>query len=342
LNEVLSPHQEHNRLDYVFVFPEYNEEIGGMIFALDLIDNLIQNDFKVGVAFATELVISTDIKKLKDRNIIILKFGQLEYITNKIIIQVGIDNSERLLKLSLKNDIKIAFLLQGLDYFLREDTYESMEWLESKLKKYDYVLSLSPYLTKVAYFYGARNVIDLSPSVDRNLFYDDLRIKNKVVSFSLRNGVTKLSHALPPFVNHFKSLGFKTIGFGDSPSDDLPIFFDEYLGRIDRDQVAEVFRESMFFFDTSILEGVGLLAFEALYCGCYPFIYSRLGTESFDFVDRLELKTLDRPFDILELHEILLTRDKGISMEKRLNFINSQSRLLSWEKTLNDFRKMIK
>jgi glycosyltransferase involved in cell wall biosynthesis len=51
--------------------------------------------------------------------------------------------------------------------------------------------------------------------------------------------------------------------------------FNDFLGRISKNELANLLRRSKILLDPSLIEGLGLVALEAAACGCVPVINSR-------------------------------------------------------------------
>ena len=80
---------------------------------------------------------------------------------------------------------------------------------------------------------------------------------------------------LLPQIPIIQSLGWKVIGFGDLPDNEMAGEFDDFLGRIDAPQLSELFSRAKILLDPSWMEGLGLVALEAASSGCIPIITKR-------------------------------------------------------------------
>jgi glycosyltransferase involved in cell wall biosynthesis len=78
-----------------------------------------------------------------------------------------------------------------------------------------------------------------------------------------------------PIISHLRNQGWTIIGFGELPDLTMAREFDDFLGRIAKNELGNLLRRSRILLDPSLIEGLGLLALEAAACGCVPIINSR-------------------------------------------------------------------
>lgn len=269
--------------DYIFCLPTLNSEIGGISVAKDLINGIIDKGFKVKVVTNSEEYV---------RGFKTSPISELPYISGKII-QIGIDNSNDILKLRNHEQKKIHYLLQGFDYLSHNDILLSNKWVNEYVYQYDSILTLSPYLDKSIKQFGVKKSHIIPTFINHEYFHYNEEEKQNICLVSLRNDELKGTRFLIPQIHQLKLLGYRIHAFGEYKNTDVLYYFDEYYGRVGRKELGDLLRKSKYLIDPSLIEGVGLLAFEAMACGTFPLIFRRGGTESI-------LKELDVNFPFVD------------------------------------------
>lgn len=253
--------------DLLFIVPSNKLEIGGIVSAHELVNFL--NSMKISTK-----VLALNIDPSVERNEINIDINQIQNASYKVVVVCGSEAANFLHQNKLGLSKKIVLFMQGPDHYF-EKKWEAASIFTDLISKSDLVIAISPYVKSIAKFYGAKNVITAPFGLDKNTFYGSKNPKEKIIAISCRANRDKGTHLVIPIISHLRKQGWKIIGFGELPDLSMASEFDDFLGRITKDEIGNLFRRSKILLDPSLIEGLGLVALEAAACGCVPIITSR-------------------------------------------------------------------
>jgi glycosyltransferase involved in cell wall biosynthesis len=253
--------------DVLFIVPSNKLEIGGITTAYDLANYL------------NEMSLSTKVHALNfdpsgKSSQISLNSNQLKKASYSSIVVCGSEAANFVEQENISLNKKIILFMQGPDHYFEMDWVSASRFTDL-ISKSDLVLAISPYVASIASFYGAKNIVTASFGIDKKIFFADNGKKEKIVLVPCRANRDKGTHLVIPIINNLRKEGWKIIGFGELPDLNMAREFDDFLGRITKNELGNWFRRSKILLDPSLIEGLGLIPLEAASCGCVPIINSR-------------------------------------------------------------------
>ena len=262
-----------SNIDILLVLPTNKIEIGGLVSATKLVKQLGRSGFKIGI-----LCLNRDPSvNLKSDSDFIASIN--EVASTKLIICSGAETIGFVKNYVKNSKTKTLLLMQGPDPFFTPKFEDASDYL-MYFSKFDSVLTVSPYLKKLATYWGAKKIVNATLGPDSNIFMLDLKVKKlKQIVVPCRFGVEKGLRFLIPTLKELRNNGWTLIGFGDLPDLSMASYFDNFLGRISSEETSLLFKQSMILIDPSIVEGLGLSTLESARCGCIPIIQKRGGFE---------------------------------------------------------------
>jgi len=317
-------------IDTLFIQLSNNKEIGGIAQLDSIYEELKKSSLKVHSIYINhDFAVSASSEE---------KYVELEDIVSyqvKKIIFSGLESFSLIKKYNNLASAKLINYLQGPDYLFpgNENQYELFK---KSITTVNTVIAQSPYLADLAKYVGGINIETITLGPKESVFFDSKKNKEKVLVISTRKDPDKgLRYALPALEN-IRNDGWKVIGFGDLADPTLAQYFDEHLGRVNQNKLAELFQTAALILDLSSYEGLGLTALEAGLCGVRPIVSKKGGIESLeDFKD--ELIFIESPLDLKEITQKI--SDITIeNLEMGRERLAESARKYSWE-TLID--KMI-
>ena len=258
---------EIQNFDVLFIVPSNKLEIGGITTAYELANYL------------NAMTLSTKIHALsvdpsEKSNQISLNRNQLEKASFKIIVVCGSEAANFVEQEKMTFGRKIILFMQGPDHYF-EMNWASASSFTDLISKSDLVIAISPYISTIASFYGAKKIVTAPFGVDKEIFFADNKKKEKIILVPCRANRDKGTHLVIPLINQLRKEGWKIIGFGELPDLNMAGEFDDFLGRITKTELGNWLRRSKILLDPSLIEGLGLIPLEAAACGCVPIINSR-------------------------------------------------------------------
>lgn len=310
-------------IDFLFVQLSNNKEIGG-ISQLDSIYQAVKEknkktysvninfDFSIENNIGENLIIKDEVNRFKVKKVIFSGLESFNFIKNH-------DN--------LRFAKKINFL-QGPDYLFPGNENKFILFKESLVES-EAVIAQSPYLNELANFLNAKNTLTITLGPKQNVFNDKNMPKEKILLISTRKDPDKgLRFSLPIF-ELLRENGWTIIGFGDLSEPEIAAYFDEHLGRINHQKLAELFQKSALLLDLSLYEGLGLTVIEAGMCGVRSIVSRKGGTESLVHLKN-ELIFVEDPLNLNELSQKILTLEVNISDTERQKLVENCTKY-SWE-----------
>ena len=324
---------KETKYEVIFVIPSNKVELGGIKSSFELAKFFSQNSLILKIVYInhdpTGISSESMIHKSKARNLL-----------SNIVVACG---SEATSYLSSSDSFvfnkKVAFI-QGSDQYFDSSWNRAAKYLDFILES-DLVLAISPYVAKVAKFYGAKNVVTIPLGLDLNNFYFQETLREKIIVVPCRSNIEKGTRLVIPLIPKLQELGWTVIGFGDLPDINMANEFDDFLGRITPVQLGDLLRKSQFMLDPSFMEGLGLTPLEAAACGCVPIIGARASYKEL-------FKQGDEPFfelpNFLEPDEVI----KKVMNIRHLEYSKTFSELVlgvdwssGYEKALNEVLNII-
>lgn len=258
---------EKTTYDVIFVIPSNKVELGGIKSSFELAKFFSQNSLNLKIVYLnhdpTGISSETMIHKSKVKN-----------LSGNLVVACGSEATSYLSSSeSFVFDKKVVFI-QGSDQYFDSSWNQAAKYIDFILES-DLVLAISPYVAKVAKFYGARNIVTIPLGLDLNNFYYKETLREKIIVVPCRSNIEKGTRLIIPLIPKLQELGWSVIGFGDLPDINMANEFDDFLGRITPVQLGDILRKSQFMLDPSFMEGLGLTPLEAAACGCVPIIGAR-------------------------------------------------------------------
>lgn len=319
--------------EVVFVIPSNKVELGGIKSSFELAKYFSQNSLNIKIVYLdhdpTGISSETIIHKSKAKNLV-----------SNIVVACGSEATSYLSSSeSFVFDKKVAFF-QGSDQYFDSSWNRAAKFIDF-ISESDLVLAISPYMAKVAKFYGARNIVTIPLGLDLNAFYYQETSREKIIVVPCRSNIEKGTRLIIPLIPNLRELGWTVIGFGDLPDLNMASQFDDFLGRINSFELGEIFRKSQILLDPSFMEGLGLTPLEAAACGCIPIIGAResykelfeKGKEPF-----LEISNFLDPYEVIKAIKNVdsLKQSKDFS-----EFVLSVDWSFGYKSSLHEIRKII-
>jgi glycosyltransferase involved in cell wall biosynthesis len=277
----------NERCEILLVLPSDKIEIGGLVSATKFINELSAEGYsvkKVSLSHDPSANLTNDIDVVKNID---------ELVQSKLVLACGAETVRFVQDYAHKHNNKSILLMQGPDPFFTPKFEDSRYFLEN-LSKFNSVIAYSPYLEKLARFWGAVNVTTAVFGPDEKVFaLNNLVPRLNQIVVPCRFPTEKGIRILLPSLSKLRQLGWKLIGFGDLPDLAMSNYFDDFVGRITPTEASRLFQESKIIIDPSLIEGLGLTTLEAAKCGCIPIIQKRGGFEDLFESNKLPFIEID-------------------------------------------------
>ena len=290
-NQVVTPQV----FDVLFIVPSNKLEIGGIVSAHDLANYLNSKTINTKV-------LALNVDPSVNRSEISINVTELQSANYKAVVVCGSEASNFIDLKEIALDKKVILFMQGPDHYF-EMNWEVASKFIGLISKSDLVIAISPYVKSIAKFYGAKNILTAPFGLDKNVFYGSDTKKEKIILIPCRANRDKGTHLVIPIISHLRNQGWTIIGFGELPDLTMAREFDDFLGRITKNELGNLLRRSRILLDPSSIEGLGLMALEAAACGCVPIINSRnsyQGLFDSDFKPFVEVKNFLDPQLIID------------------------------------------
>ena len=301
--------REPLKYDVIFISPSNNSEIGGINVLVQLANKLVDSGLKV--AF---ICLNYD-PTHSVQNFTILRKESLKLIKEvRIVISSGLEVYEVLSNLEQNLDFKIINLIQGPEY-LMDDRFFERKIFEQIYLKSIYNIVVSPFLLKNMNHFEIPNLKSIAFGPDSRIFYDDFLNRDKNLLISCRNEKNKGSELAVSIIPILKDRGWRVFGYGDLDNEKHLSLFDEFYGRISRNELSDLMRKCKVSLDFSTYEGLGLQPIESSMCGCIPVISDRGGNQSLEDLVRTETLWVTTP-SVIDIEQILKCIDKASEFSK--------------------------
>jgi hypothetical protein len=318
-------------IDTLIVQLSNNKEIGG-IAQLDS----IYKELRKSSPRVQSLYLNHDFSVSENSEEKFFASENLESYKVKKIIFSGLEAFSFIKKYNNLFAAKKINYLQGPDYLFPGNEHQ-FELFKESITSSTVVIAQSPYLADLAKYIGGNNIHTITLGPKETVFFDSKKNKEKVLLISTRKDPDKgLRYALPVLEN-IRNEGWKVIGFGDLADPTLAQYFDEHLGRIVQNKLAELFQSAALILDLSSYEGLGLTALEAGLCGVRPIVSRKGGIESLkDFEEELifiesplDLNEITRKISDIKIEDLEFGRDKLTKSARKYSWENSITKMIS-------------
>ncbi len=314
-------------IDILFIQLSNNKEIGGIAQLDSIYRELKKSSPKIQSVYMNhDFAVSPNSEE---------KYVALEdietYPVRKIVFS-GLESFSLIKKYdNLSAATKINFL-QGPDYLFPGNEHQ-FELFKESITLSTAVIAQSPYLAELAEYVGGNNIHTITLGPKETVFFDSKKNKEKVLLISTRKDPDKgLRFALPALEN-IRNEGWKVVGFGDLVDPTLAQYFDEHIGRVKQNELAELFQTAALILDLSSYEGLGLTVLEAGLCGVRSVVSKKGGIESLeDFKE--ELIFIQSPLDLNEITKKII-EITAENLEEGRDKIVENARKYSWENSIN-------
>ena len=314
----------------LFVLPSNRIEIGGLQTAYKLAVNLSN----LGLNSKVICVTSDPSSEIND---IFLDHESINLVeTVNLIIACGAESISLADQLGTKYRAKKILLMQGPDHYFTPD-WENSKNFVSAIRSYDYVVTISHFLFKLASQYRSNNIIFTPLGYDNQIFKIFPGKRTNQIVVACRSNIEKGLKILLPQIPEIRRKGWRVVGFGDLNDPQMAEVFDEFFGRVNNIRLYEIFSKSKILLDPSLIEGLGLIPLEAAASGVVPIVAKRHSYEGF-------FKNGERPFveidDFQNPVEVLKAIDKADKMDNHK--VAEIVKDANWENGLEIFVNQIK
>ena len=301
--------KEPLKYDVIFISPSNNSEIGGINVLVQLANTLADSGLKVGfICLKYDPIHSV-------QNFTILTKESLKLIEEvRIVISSGLEGYEIISKLEKNFEFKLINLIQGPEYLMDDRFYEQKIFEQLYLKSL-YNIVVSPFLLKNMHHFKIPNLKSITFGPDSRIFYDDFLNRDKNLLISCSKEKNKGSNLAISIIPILKDQGWRVFGYGDLDNEKHLSLFDEFYGRISRNELSDLMRKCKVSLDFSTYEGLGLQPIESSMCGCIPIISDRGGNQSLEDLVRTETLWVTTP-SVIDIGQILKCIDKASEFSK--------------------------
>jgi len=301
--------REPLKYDVIFISPSNNSEIGGINVLVQLANKLVDSGLNVGF-----ICLNYD-PTHSVQNFTILNKESLKLIEEvRIVISSGLEGYEVLTILEKNLEFKLINLIQGPEY-LMDDRFFERKIFEQIYLKSIYNIVVSPFLLKNMNHFEIPNLKSIAFGPDSRIFYDDFLNRDKNLLISCRNEKNKGSDLAISIIPILKDHGWRVFGYGDLDNEKHLSLFDEFYGRISKNELSDLMRKCKVSLDFSTYEGLGLQPIESSMCGCIPVISDRGGNQSLEDLVRTETLWVTTP-SVIDIGQILKCIDKASEFSK--------------------------
>jgi hypothetical protein len=196
-----------------------------------------------------------------------------------IIIASAHNTYEAATELASAYNSKVFYFVQGAEmYFDAGSHYAKTAKEYSEAQN---IITCSDFLSDMLRHYSPDASIKTAPIGPNPLIYypRDVKRENQSLAIHVRYDPSKGSCYTMHLAYLAHKKGFKCYAFGYGAENAKLPYWLENLGMLDRNKVASLFSRVGFYADLSVCEGLGLMPYEAAYCGAIPMLFNNGGGE---------------------------------------------------------------
>lgn len=266
--------------DTLFYLPFVTQSAGGCHTVVDIVNYLVINGESINILYNIWMDYQ-EITLFKPIHVDFLDRTSMKRIVPTIWLSTFLS-----IPIAEEREIPIINFVQGYEnYFENGRRYESVG-ITHKIA--DYELTISYYLRKkIKEIFGKDSRV-----IQNGINYDLLKRINtskipQNITFALRDNVMKGDFLVFDIIKlldkNFKNLNITVIDMTEeSENPSLKNSkFRKITGPLNRYEIVKIFKETDIYVDTSINEGFGLMALEAMTCGAVPVVSNSFGINEY-------------------------------------------------------------
>lgn len=266
--------------DTLFYLPFVTQSAGGCHTVVDIVNYLVINGESINILYNIWMDYQ-EITLFKPIHVDFLDRTSMKRIVPTIWLSTFLS-----IPIAEEREIPIINFVQGYEnYFENGRRYESVG-ITHKIA--DYELTISDYLRKkIKEIFGKDSRV-----IQNGINYDLLKRINtskipQNITFALRDNVMKGDFLVFDIIKlldkNFKNLNITVIDMTEeSENPSLKNSkFRKITGPLNRYEIVKIFKETDIYVDTSINEGFGLMALEAMTCGAVPVVSNSFGINEY-------------------------------------------------------------
>lgn len=270
-------------VDTIFYLDGIVQNAGGVHIVVDLINYLSINGESANIVYNLqypykEIMLFTPLESTHTKN-----------LKTKRVVSTIWKSTFDAKKIAEQKNAKLLSFIQGYEaYFENGTIYGSVE---TSYKLADSLIAVSSFLQKELKTVFNKESFVVPSGVNLNLLYDNFHKPQKTptITFVLRNNVMKgdwLALDICKRLNSYKQpLLINLVSMNENikmPTIDNPdIKFSVIKGPLTRTEIYQILQQSDLYVDTSLAEGFGLTALEAMAAGCVPIISNSGGVNEY-------------------------------------------------------------
>jgi hypothetical protein len=321
---------KEKEIDVLFVIPNNKIEIGGIQTSFNLAKVLLLS----GISTKIISIIDDPTSENSDLFLNQVQLNEIKKINTLIVC--GAESVDLANRLSAKFNSKRVLLMQGPDHYFTPEWENSKNFI-SAIQNFEYIITVSNFLSEIAQQMGAKNTICIPLGYDENIFKFEDKERFKQIVIPCRTTFEKGLKILLPQIPEIRKKGWRVVGFGDLANPRMAEVFDEFSGRINKIKMQEIFSVSRILLDPSLMEGLGLIPLEAAAAGVVSIITKRHSYEGL-FKDNgfpfIEIDDFQMPNNVIDAIE------KAMSMNPKV--ISDSVKNLNWKNGSLHFVNVVK
>lgn len=270
------------KVDTLFYLPDIHQNAGGCHVISDMVNYMVINGYNANILYNNIV----DYKEIMIFNPINIK--SIDKVDAKQIVSTIWASNYPAYKIALDKKIPLINFVQGYEpYFENANIYGLVE-LSYKLT--DDILTISKYLSnKLENVFGYSSTV-ISNSINYDLLHHQNDNKTvKTITLVLRGNDMKGDFILMDLIkiinNRCNNLKLNVVYM--NPYIEFPNISNSTInvnfikGPVERSKIHELLQQTDIYVDTSINEGFGLTALEAMTAGCVPITSNSFGIEEY-------------------------------------------------------------
>lgn len=333
-------------IDTLFYLPDIHQNAGGCHMIIDMVNYMAIHGYSANVLYRNIV----NYKEIMVFNPIPIKL--ISSVDAKRIVSTVWESAYQAYQISLDKNIPLVNFIQGYEpYFENANIYGLVE-LSYKLS--DSILTISNYLSN-----KLKDIFKYSSKVIPNsIHYDLLHSTNensevKTITLILRGNEMKGDFLLMDLIklinNRLKNIHLNVVFM--NPYIEFPNFTNSSIqtqfikGPLERTKIHELLQQTDIYIDTSLNEGFGLTALEALAAGCVPIVSNSFGIEEYMIDGKngyiiYEVNNVEKYFEKVELliqnsKLFCQMKTEGEKTSKKFDYDNRVQEYINYFKSIN-------